>query len=158
MIQFTFYLLLTSIPLFATTFEVRFIGGCSSQPLLIQKIKFNDGLNVGDLSLKALDDNQIPYQGTSQGINQIFNSPIGLEALEILNEQEMLSYGWCYEIDNVIPEVYPNEILITKSTQVITWFYGYAHYLNGKWISQCEKSYLRQSAQICADDINSLAN
>jgi hypothetical protein len=151
MIKFTIYVFSISFSLFATTFEIRFIGGCSSQPFLIQKIDFNDGANVGDLSLKVLEDNRVPYKGTSQGINQIFNSPIGFEALEILNDHEMLSYGWCYEIDNVIPEVYPNELVITKSTQVITWFYGYGHYLNSKWISQCEKSYLRQSPQICSD-------
>ena len=133
----------------AASFKIQLVGACSSQTLFTQEVQYQNGMNVGDTSLKVLDENNIPYEGTSSGLNQVFNSPIGKEAIEVLSDQEMIAYGWCFEIDGKIPEVYANEVLIKESTKLITWFYGYAHYLNGEWISQCERSYLRQSSQIC---------
>ena len=144
------FLLSYSLILSATAFEIQFIGGCTSKPLFTQKVTFIDGMNLGVVSLQVLDENNIPYQGTPSGLNQVFNTPIGSQAWEVISDQEMMAYGWCFEIDGKIPEFLPHEVLITESTKVITWFYGYAQYLNGNWISQCEKSFLRQSPHICA--------
>jgi hypothetical protein len=143
----TFFLVLFSFNSFS--FEIEFIGGCSQQALFSQKVKYAKGMNVGDTTLKVLDDHAIPYQGTASGLNQVFNTPIGLEAMEVVSDNEMYAYGWCFEIDGVIPEVLADKVSVKPTTKLITWFYGHAHFLNGEWISQCEKSYLRRSAQIC---------
>ena len=130
-------------------FELRFQGACSADPLFSVELAFEKDMNVGELSLQVLDDHQIPYQGTASGLNQIFETPVGLEAMEIISENEMMAYGWCFEIDGRIPEVLADKVPIKKTTKLITWFYAYAHYLNGEWISQCEKSHLRRSPVLC---------
>lgn len=133
----------------ASAFEVNFVGACSPESLLTSEVKYVKGMNVGEMSLKVLDDHGIPYQGTSAGLNQLFDTPIGLDAMEVVSDNEMMAYGWCFEIDGTIPEVFADKVPVKSTTKVVTWFYGYAHFLNGEWISQCEKSYLRRSAQFC---------
>jgi hypothetical protein len=97
------------------------------------------GLSVGELTIKMLDDYQVPYQGTEQGFNSILNSPTGLDAMVIISDSEMKTYGWCFEINGEIPEVYPNEVFINSISDNVLWFWGFAHYKNGEWIVQCAK-------------------
>lgn len=133
----------------AHAFEVQFIGPCLEQPLLSQEVDFSEGMNVGEVSLKVLEDNQIPYQGVSAGFNQIFGSAIGLDAMEVISDNEMMAYGWCFEVDGEIPEVLADKVKVSESTKIVTWFYGYAHFLNGEWVSQCLKSHLRKPTKFC---------
>lgn len=128
---------------------IEFVGPCVEKPFLIHKSSSRDARTVGELTIGILEKNRIPFQGTEKGLNQILSSPIGLDAMEVLSNNEMLSYGWCFEIDGIVPEVYPDEIPLGKSIHHITWFYGYAHYRNGEWIAQCQKSHLRKSPFIC---------
>lgn len=97
------------------------------------------GLSIGELTIKMLDDYQVPYQGTEQGFNSILNSPTGLDAMVIISDNEMKAYGWCFEINGEIPEVYPNEVFINSTSDNVLWFWGYAHYKNGEWIAQCAR-------------------
>jgi len=129
--------------------EVQFVGPCSEQPLLSQEVKFAEGMNVGEVSLMVLDAHQIPYQGVSAGFNQIFGSAIGLDAMEVISDNEMMAYGWCFEVDGVVPEVLADKVLVKNGTKMIRWFYGYAHYLNGEWVAQCLKSHLRMPVKFC---------
>ncbi len=130
-------------------FEVQFVGPCSQQPLLSQEVKFAEGMNVGEVSLMVLDAHQIPYQGVSAGFNQIFGSAIGLDAMEVISNNEMMAYGWCFEVDGEIPEVLADKVPVKKTTKMISWFYGYAHYFNGEWVAQCLKSHLRRPVKFC---------
>lgn len=142
------YLLLVTLPVNSYALEVRFTGPCLEAPLFASKTEPYQ-ISVGELTLKVLDENGIKYQGTSAGLNQVFNTPIGLEAMEVISDEEMFAYGWYYEVDGKFPEVFPSEILVTNTMKSIHWFYGYAHYLKGNWISQCEKSYKRHSSFLC---------
>lgn len=142
----SFFLLIFSMQSFAV--QVEFIGPCSEEPLYSTNVSATSATDVGTLTINVLDQAKIPYLGVPQGFNQIFNTPIGMDALEILNDEEMLSYGWCFEVNGKNAEVYPNEIPL-KKVKTIKWFYGYAHYVRGEWVSLCEKSYLRRSEFIC---------
>jgi len=95
------------------------------------------GSSVGELTIKMLNDYEILYQGSEQGLNSILNSPTGLDATVIISDSEMKSYGWCFKINGVIPEVYANEVFINTTTDQVLWFWGYAHYKDGEWIAQC---------------------
>lgn len=95
------------------------------------------GSSVGELTIKILNDYDVPFQGSEQGLNSILNSPTGLDAMVMISESEMKAYGWCFKINGVIPEVYANEVFINSLTDQVVWFWGYAHYLNGDWIAQC---------------------
>ncbi len=135
--------------LHAIAFEVQFVGPCSKQPLLSEEVKFAPNMNAGEITIAVLDAHKIPYQGTTSGLNQVYNTAIGLDAMEVISNQEMMAYGWCFEVDGQIPEVFADKFPIEPGTKVVRWFYGYAHYLNGEWISQCEKSYLRHPTAFC---------
>jgi hypothetical protein len=142
----TFILLSTQ----ALAFEVQFVGPCFEQPLLSQEVDFAEGLNVGEVSIKVLEANQVPYQGVSAGFNQIFGSAIGLDAMEVISDTEMMAYGWCFEVDGEVPEVLADKVPVNKNTKIVSWFYGYAHFLNGEWVAQCLKSHLRKPIKFCS--------
>lgn len=132
----------------SSALEIQFIGPCSEKPLYSTVVESTEAKDVGNLSIEVLEKAQIPYQGTYKGIYQIQDSPVGLDAMEVISDHEMLSYGWCFEVDGEMPDVYPDEIAL-KGVRRIRWIYGYAQYLNGEWVTQCKKSYLRRSPFIC---------
>lgn len=142
-------LIFTALTLNVEAYEMSFIGPCSDIPLLAVQRTYGPGLNVGGETIELLQSKGIPFEGSILGLSRVFNSPNGLDAMEVISDNEMMAYGWCFEIDGLIPEVYANEVEIRPETQKIVWFYGYAHYVNGQWISQCEKSFERKSPQFC---------
>lgn len=127
---------------------VEFVGPCESTPFHIKEVEQQGHFSVGELTIKVLQESKIPFSGGDYGIIQISNSPIGEAALEIVNNQEMMAYGWCYEVDGFLQEVYPNEIS-AAGIKKIRWFYGYAHYRSGEWIAQCLESHKKRSPFIC---------
>lgn len=128
--------------------SISFIGPCSETPILTHQFDYSDNLTVGDLTIHTLDEFDIPYKGTRQGISAISNSPTGLDAMEVISDNEMMAYGWCYSINGVTPDNYADTVFV-KESDTITWWYGYAHYLDGEWVSSCNPSYLRKSSQFC---------
>lgn len=97
------------------------------------------GSSIGELTIRMLDEYQVPYLGSEQGFNSILNSPTGLDAMVIISDSEMKAYGWCFEINGEIPEVYPNEVFINSTSDNVLWFWGYAHYKNSEWVAQCTR-------------------
>ena len=149
---FLFIILVSS----AFALNIEFVGPCDGHPFLSESLPAGEDDNVGELTVSVLERSHIPFQGSERGLNQVLNSPVGLEAMEVISDNEMLSYGWCFEIDGQIPELYLNEIKLDNSIHHIRWFYGYAHYLNGEWISQCQESFRRKSPFICGRDSTSI--
>lgn len=132
----------------AWSIDLKFIGPCEKEPIITIKIEKTFS-NVGALTLAALNENKIPYQGTEEGLNSIFNTPTGLDAVEIISDIEMRSFGWCYSVDGVSPEIYPHEMPITKNTKTVIWHYGFAHFYNGEWRTQCTPSYSVRPRSLC---------
>lgn len=140
-----FFFILLFAPSFAQTISVK--APCSNDILWRQDLS-ELPQNLGKATIATLTASGLQYQGTEQGINQINHSPIGLAAMEIISANQMYSYGWCYQINGVIPEVYPQEIELSSQDEVV-WFYGFARLENGQWISQCEDSSLRRQQKFC---------
>lgn len=130
--------------------QLSFIGPCDSNPLVQIEFNANEGETVGSATIEQLNTAFIPYLGTERGLNSIFNTPIGIDAIELVSEQEYLAYGWCYSVNGFEPSNFPNEYAIAQDDKILWWF-GYAHFKDGKWITQCRLSYLRQSAQFCSN-------
>ena len=130
---------------------ISFIGPCSKEPIFERSFSLEKKSNVGKLTIEILEAEGIPYLGTELGINSIFNTATGQEAIEIISDQEMLAYGWCYKVNDFEPGDYPNQVLIEEADN-LTWWFGYAHYKNGEWIAQCNPSYLRKSPVFCEED------
>lgn len=134
----------------STLLAVSFIGPCSEKTLYEQEItpQFK---TVGDASLHVLTQSGLPFEGNERGIHSIQGTPTGMEAMEIISANEMRAYGWCYEVDGMVPEKFPHQVAITENTKTIRWYFAYAHFLNGEWIDQCAPAYKIKPAFLCGE-------
>jgi hypothetical protein len=127
----------------ASAVTLEFVGPCSRQPLLSENIDFPLAKNVGELTVSILDLHRIPYRGSPGGIAEAFGAPSGLDANVVISDEEMLSYGWCFSVDGVAPDVYPDQIPLISKIRKIEWFYAYSHYVRGEWVAQCVHAWKR---------------
>jgi hypothetical protein len=135
----------------AQALELKFVGPCSQTP--IKKVQVsNDFANVGELTVATLTKFKIHFVGGPEGIASMFSTPVGDEAVEVISDFEMRAYGWCFSIDGVAPEVYPNEVPVTAATKSITWHFGFARYYKGQWVTQCTPAYSVKPDFLCKTD------
>jgi hypothetical protein len=127
---------------------IEFIGPCSERPLFSQEYG-NKFETVGDLTVHALDKNRIPYLGDEQGINSVFDTPVGMDALEVLSDTEMRSYGWCYFVDGKMSSDYANKYYLKPTDKKVQWIFGYARFVKDQWVSMCEKAYKIKPKFLC---------
>lgn len=149
-LKYSLFLYLVFISFKLTGATVSFVGPCDEAPLLEQDVDIQGDLTVGQLTIDVLDQLNISYIGSERGVHSIFDTPIGDQALVIIDELEMLAYGWCYSINGVAPEKYPHEVYVSHYDNIVWWF-GYAHYFNGEWVEQCVPAYTRTPSQFCED-------
>lgn len=143
-----FLALFLSLPLYAV--ELTFIGPCQEE--FIMRTSVADSYeSVGELTIETLKKFGIPFKGSYEGLVSAFNTPTGQEALEIVSDEEMRAYGWCFSVNGVAPEVYPHEVLITQETKSITWHFGYARFYRGQWITQCTPAHTLKPRFLCED-------
>jgi hypothetical protein len=143
-------LFLFFISLSAQAVELKFIGPCMED--FIMRVDVNDEYtNVGELTVATLAKFDIPFKGTAAGLASAFNTPTGKDATEVVSADESRAYGWCFSVDGVAPDLYPNDVPVTIDTKVITWHFGYARLLKGKWITQCTAAYKVKPAFLCQD-------
>lgn len=125
--------------------SVSFIGPCDEKPVIQENLKVVLGESVGSYTIRFLETFGVDHIGSERGINSIINTPT---AMEIISDREMNAYGWCYRVNGFSPEVYPNEFKVQEGDEVVWWF-GYAHYLEGQWLTQCSPSYERKPEFLC---------
>jgi len=133
----------------AAQISMEFIGPCSARPLLQATLSNSSAQNVGLATIDTLDRFEADYQGTEAGLNSAFGTPTGMEAMEIISDTEIRSYGWCFEVDGQVPEMFAHHIPLATVKHQVRWFYGYAHYMNGQWVSQCEVAHRLKPDFLC---------
>ncbi|MEC9282902.1 MAG: hypothetical protein VX642_09330 [Bdellovibrionota bacterium] len=149
MFRFLFCLHLIFISLTSFALDIEFYGPCEEKALVSEKIKkFPEGQSIGQLTISYLNLREIPYKGSEMGFNSIFGSPIGLDAIELVSDTEMYSYGWCYWQNGKLLELYPNQVLANTNDR-LQWIFSYAQYKDGKWISQCIPAFRRKPKFLC---------
>ena len=152
MLRFFFILLLSLIFKidFSYSASIKFVGACDEKALIETNIDLdkNKNISLGKFTLEILEQFNIPYIGSEYGFNSIFQTPTGINAIEVISETNFLAYGWCYSLNGFSPEVYPHEILV-KSDDEVKWWFGYATFQDGQWVTQCTPSYLRKSLKFC---------
>jgi len=131
----------------AVTFQIQSL--CSESYTLNTDIIATTDDSVGGVTIRALDRSGLPYSGSAEGIVSINNSPTGDGALEVISPTHMRAYGWCYSINGVEPNAMPNEVSITNNNDHIKWYYGFAEYKDGDWITYCTPTHLARPAFIC---------
>jgi hypothetical protein len=130
-------------PSFAITFEI--VGPCAAKPVY-QGNHRASGVSAGRATVDILDKYAVPYRGSEEGIHSILDTPVGDEAIEVINDEEMRVYGWCYEVDGRQPDKMPNEVML-QGEEHLRWFYAFSHYKKGDWLTYCEPAHTAKPRQ-----------
>ena len=120
----------------AKAVEVR-VTGPNNTALFSQNTNVAFPVNVGEATLEAFERFEIPFEGGTYGFSKIFE--FGNE-LKTISKSEMKAYGWCFSVDGVTPETMADETPIRGTEKLIEWYYAYAHFKEGLWISQCVRA------------------
>jgi hypothetical protein len=121
---------------------------CTDQDLINTEVELKES-TLGKLTIELLNQFKVEYVGGDYGISSIKNSPKSDEALIVLSDYEMLAFGWCFKVDGEILEEMPDKVFIDTKTNSIQWYYGFAHYQKGEWISQCSMDRLLVKKIFC---------
>lgn len=141
-------LLLLTSSAYAVVFEIKNL--CDDSAYHKESIQILTTTNVGHLTLNTFKTSNIEFIGNESGMNSILGTPIGLDAMEVLDDNHMRAYGWCYDVDGKQPDMLASEYPIDPNSDCkLTWFYGYAEYLNGEWISYCTPTHLNPNSFVC---------
>ncbi len=127
---------------------LNIVGPCDKTPVIEHEFSIESEVSVGKLSVETFESLGVSYIGSELGMNSILDTPTGMDAMEIISDSEMLAYGWCYSVNGFEPGEYPNKVFVRKDDDVVWWF-GYAHYKDGQWITQCTPSHERRSPKFC---------
>lgn len=147
--NFFIFILCIFIPYFTVKgVEFQFVGPCTDVPLVKGEMPINTPISVGDITLEFLDSRMIPYTGSYVGFNSIFNTPVGIDSMEVVDNQTMRAHGWCYAVNGISPESYPHKVYV-QDTDRIDWWFGYALYKDGEWVTQCSPTYKVAPEQFC---------
>jgi hypothetical protein len=137
-----------SLPSLALEFKVLNI--CENTAVYETSIQLEHNSTVGDLSLYFLERAGLDFAGNRNGVNTLLGTVVGDEAMEIISNEQMRVYGWCYEVNGKYPEMLMSEFIIEPNqVQSITWFYGYAELIKHDWISYCIPVHSNPHPYIC---------
>ena len=144
-------LLVFALPVRADSFSVEIVGGKTldtKRTWWVQKFREPGqkwvGQSVGDVTVRTLEKMQetlgIEFEASLQGVRRIGN--LGSD-LEVISDKRMRAFGWCFRLEKgslfEVPELMPDQVVLSTEYQRAVWFYGYAEYDadRGGWISQC---------------------
>lgn len=140
------YLFIT--PTYAVIFEVKNI--CEDSAYHTEEIEILNKTTVGHLTMYSLTTSNIDFIGNEHGLNSLLNTPVGLDAYEILSDTNMKVYGWCYSVNGVEPDILSSEVeILPHSESIISWYYGYAELVKDEWISYCTPVYKNPTDWAC---------
>lgn len=125
------FIVLVSLNAYALTSKVI---GKNSEVLFSAATEVALPQTVGQISVEFFNKNQIPFVGDIDGIVSIYD--INSE-LELISDTDMKAHGWCYSVNGVVPEDFVHKVSVSKQETELVWFYGYAYYQAGEWVSQC---------------------
>lgn len=143
-----FILCCFAISLPAMALEISFIGPCDKKPLIKENLTGNYA-HVGALTIDFLNKKKIPYLGNERGLKSVFNTPVGDALMEVVSDNEMRAYGWCYFVNDLGPDVFADEYPLDAGIKKIEWLFGFAHYKNGQWISSCTPAFTVRPKFLC---------
>lgn len=128
---------------------VDVIGPCSKKPLYTGVFITDISDSAGKISIDFLEANSIPFIGSSDGIAMIANSPIGLDAMEVISDTKMRAHGWCFSVNGVVPDVLASKTYLASQDDYISWFYAYSTYDRGVWSDYCTPTFKIKPQEFC---------
>ena len=124
------------------------MNACKETPLFEKKIDIDISENLGEVTVKILEKSGIDYVGSAGGMNSINNTPTGLDALEVLSDVELRAFGWCYSVNGQVISEYTDKYYLKQNDEV-KWFFAFAHYYKGKWLTMCTPARTLASSSLC---------
>ncbi len=131
----------------ALTWKV--FGACSNSPVQQGEVIADISKSVGAITVDIFNKNKIPFIGAAEGMNSILNTPLGMDAIEVVSDTEMRVYGWCYSVNGKDPLQMPHEIKFQKQTDELIWYYAYSTNAKGQWADYCSPAYWTKAIQFC---------
>jgi hypothetical protein len=143
------FLTLFSLNSHAITWKV--FGPCDSINPVVQGEAIADlTQSVGANSVMIFDQHKVPYVGVAEGFNSIINTPIGLDSIEVVSDNELRAYGWCFLVNGRMPEAMPSQVHFKSQADVLIWFYAYSTNKNNEWMDDyCSPAYWIKAKQFC---------
>lgn len=132
-----FALLLVSLPLSSYAITWKVVGACSETPLYQGTATADLSKSVGANTIQIFDANKVQYYGVEEGISSVNDSPVGLDAVEVVSDTLMRAYGWCYSVNGKVPLAMPHKVSFTSQNDELVWFYGYSTNKNNQWLDMC---------------------
>ena len=127
----------------ATVFRVNGFA-----PILEKEIEIQAGQTVSEVTLRELkiakDQKAIvDFKADSLFLRVIETSTDGKldQKWTTQSESEVRAFGWCFAINDQVPDTLPDEYALTGTEKSITWFYSYASRIYGRWTTQCVPVY-----------------
>lgn len=144
-----FTILISLAPSLATAATLVVEAPCDVTPWLATTVSPAFGQSVGALTITALDREGVPYVGSAGGIASIRNTVSGDQAIGVLSDTEMRAYGWCFSLNGEEPDLMPDDVIVADEHDEIRWYFGFAQYRDGAWISYCTRTSVVRPAYIC---------
>lgn len=145
-------LILLTLNVFASDITIQVLSPCDGT-VIQQKSENIQMDNLGQASIYFLDQMQLPYTGNEYSITSILDTPTGMDAYDVVSDNEMRAYGWCYSVNGESPELMPNQYFLSEDEDyVISWHYGFALYKDGQWITQCSPAWRFTPNFICDNE------
>lgn len=126
----------------AHSLELKIVNPCEKTLILKESLP-NNGETIGKISTDIFTKYNYQFEASEFGVAQLLNSPIGIDAMEVISDTVMRAHGWCYSINGEVPELLMNEIVADESIKTVVWFMGYSTYVGNmqtgehEWIGQC---------------------
>lgn len=122
---------------------------CAQEAWLQVEVADVVGQSIGKITVEVLEQSKLPFVGSEGGISSIQGTPVSEKSLEIVSDKEMRAYGWCYLVDGFKPSLMPDQLKVSQADSQIVWFFGYAQYLNGQWVTMCTPTVEQRPSFIC---------
>lgn len=133
-----------SLPSFGITWKV--VGACNAQAIEEGTSDVDLKKSVFESSKNIFDDNEIPYEIDYDHFSSILSSPSGEAAIEVVDKMTTRYYHWCSMVNGALTYVSPAEVLFSKQTDVLIWYFGYTEYFGHRIITDCAPAFKVQSS------------
>ncbi len=133
------FILQLSLPSFAISWKV--IGACSAQAIEEGAVEIDLKKSVFDVTRFIFDKNAIPYEVDLNDFSSILSSPSGEAAVEILDKQTARFYHWCNMVNGSLTYNSPSQVLFSKQSDVLIWFFGYTEYVGHQITKECAPAF-----------------
>lgn len=122
--------------------SLTILNPCQEGSLVQRSFIFDSKTTLGLITTSLLKNQSIPFVGDETSIISILSFPEKERDLEIISNEEMRAYGWCYSLNGKILDKLASEVHFSEANNIeslsVVWFLGYAEYKRGVWTSYCE--------------------